>query len=389
MRRSSPLSVPWVAKHTIRGCKPGRRSGDFDIRDTNATALNFLARKKTVRRRIVGTQMASPIQTHTGRDTAVNGTGDKPFTGAVTLAVIVPATDRPACLPRVEKAIRTALDPPEEIIIVTDPPNSGPALARNIGAAEANADVLVFVDADIVVHPDIFRRIRAAFYVDPDLTALLGSYDDGPQDPGAVSAFRNLLHHYVHRTQPGPAQTFWTGLGAVRREAFEAVGGFDAERYTVPSIEDIDFGRRLFARGARIDLDPRVQGTHLKHWSVRGMVKTDLLRRGVPWMSMLLRERSTSASLNLSSRHRVSTLACVVGVGALAARRLRVARLAFATMLGLNHSFYALLWRQLGPAKAAIGVVLHTIHILTGVVAFPCGVIAYLVERMRARRSHA
>jgi GT2 family glycosyltransferase len=307
----------------------------------------------------------------------------------VTLAAIVPATDSPATLARVEKAIREALDPPEEIIVLTEPANSGPALARNLGAAQASADVLVFIDSDIVVHPDIFRRIRAAFYVDPELTAVLGSYDDGPQDPGAVSAFRNLLHHYVHRTQPGPTSTFWTGLGAVRREAFEAVGGFDAERFAVPSIEDIEFGRRLFASGARIDLDPRVQGTHLKHWSVRDMIRTDFARRGVPWVSLLLRERSTSSTLNLSSRHRASTLVCLVGVCALPLRRFKLARTAFAAMLGLNHSFYALLWRQLGPVKAGVGAVLHVVHVLTGVVALPGGIVAYALERRRARRSRA
>src|SRR5205807_8681242 len=62
--------------------------------------------------------------------------------------------------------------------------------------------------------------------------------------------------------------TFWAGLGAVRRDAFEAVGGFDAERYLVPSVEDIDLGARLATTGHRIELDPAVQGTHLKAWSL-------------------------------------------------------------------------------------------------------------------------
>jgi glycosyltransferase involved in cell wall biosynthesis len=282
-----------------------------------------------------------------------------------------------------------ALDPPEEVVVLTEPANCGPAHARNAGAARATADVLVFIDADVVVHRDVFRRIRAAFYVDPELTAVLGCYDDGPPDPGVVSAFRNLLHHYVHRTQPGPTSTFWSGLGAVRRDAFEAVGGFDSERFAVPSIEDIEFGRRLFASGARIDLDPRIRGTHLKHWGVWGMIKTDFLRRGVPWVSMLLRDRSSSSTLNLSSRNRASMLACLLGVGALALRRMGVARAAFATMFALNHSFYALLWRQLGPAKAAAGSVLHVIHVLTGIAALPGGVVAYALERLRARGQHA
>ncbi|MGH7896935.1 MAG: acetone carboxylase subunit gamma, partial [Candidatus Binatia bacterium] len=44
------------------------------------------------------------------------------------------------------------------------------------------------------------------------------------------SRFRNLLHRHVHQEGAGPATTFWAGLGAIRREAFERVGGFDALR---------------------------------------------------------------------------------------------------------------------------------------------------------------
>jgi GT2 family glycosyltransferase len=303
-----------------------------------------------------------------------------------TLAAVVPATDSPAFLPRIERAIRDALDPPEETIVVTDPPYSSPASARNAGAERATADILVFIDSDLEVDRDVFRRIRAAFWVDPELTALFGSYDDGPEHPGTVSAFRNLLHHHVHRSQFGPKSTFWSGLGAVRREAFLAVGGFDADRYPSPSIEDIDLGRRLMARSARIDLDPRVRGTHLKHWTLAQMVKTDIWRRGTPWVNMMLRERSLSSALNLSARHRASTAACFAGVLALLTRRLRLARWAFLTVLALNHSLYALLWRNLGAPRAVAGVCLHVIHLMSGVAAVPPGVISYFLERRRDNR---
>ena len=57
------------------------------------------------------------------------------------------------------------------------------------------------------------------FAADPTLSALFGAYDDLPAAPGIVSNFRNLLHHHVHHRNAGPAETFWTGLGAVRRRA--------------------------------------------------------------------------------------------------------------------------------------------------------------------------
>ena len=207
-----------------------------------------------------------------------------------TISVVVPATDRPATLPRCTAALHraAAVVGDVEIVVVQGPRDLDVCAARNTGAARASGDVVVFVDSDVEVHPDALDRIRSAFTDDPALTAVFGSYDDAPPG-GTVAAFRNLLHHHVHQSGAGPAGTFWSGLGAIRRDAFLAAGGFDGERFPQPSIEDVDLGVRLVAGGARIVLDPAIQGTHLKAWTLGSMVRTDFARRGVPWVALLLR----------------------------------------------------------------------------------------------------
>src|SRR3954451_2820529 len=185
-----------------------------------------------------------------------------------TLTAIVPATDAPATLGRCIEAIRAADEPPETLEVVEAHAVPGAAAARNAGARGAAGDVLVFVDSDVLVHAEVFTRIRRAFDADPGLTAVFGSYDDSPTAPGAVSGFRNLLHHWVHHESAVPPETFWAGIGAVRRDAFEAVGGFDEKRYRRASLEDVELGARLAAGGARIVLDPEIKGTHLKSWSL-------------------------------------------------------------------------------------------------------------------------
>lgn len=297
-----------------------------------------------------------------------------------SLSAIVPATNDPPTLAACLDAIRAAADPPEDLIVVNDG-GGGPAHARNRGAMRAAGDVLVFVDADVLVHPDAFSRIREAFDADPELAALFGSYDDSPADPGAVSQFRNLLHHHVHQESAGRATTFWAGLGAVRREAFEAVGGFDEDRYAVPSVEDIDLGMRLAAAGRTIALDPSIQGTHLKRWTVRSMVETDLWHRGVPWTELVLRHGVRSSALNLGPRHRASAVLSVVAVLSLLRGRLRTTVLALAALVALNRSFYALLARRRGTAEAVLGVGLHVLHHLAGAAAVPIA----LAERLRKR----
>ena len=300
----------------------------------------------------------------------------------VTLSCVVPATNRPVTLEQALAAIRAAVDPPEELIVIEEPSLAGPAEARNDGARRATGDVLVFVDSDVVVHEDAFQRLRAAFDADPDLVAVFGSYDDAVATSGAVAGFRNLLHHHVHQRSGGKAQTFWAGLGAVRRDAFLAADGFDADRYPVPSIEDIELGGRLAAAGCRILLDPALQGTHLKEWRLPDMVKTDFAQRGVPWVELLLERRELPATLNLGWRERASAAASVAAAVSLLRHKPAGAVIALGSLVALNRDFYGLLARRQGSHRAAIGVGLHAIHHLTAAAAVPAGVIVYL------RRQH-
>jgi glycosyltransferase involved in cell wall biosynthesis len=297
-----------------------------------------------------------------------------------TLSVIVPATGRSQSVARCCEAIEGELGEADELIVVTEPPGAGPAAARNAGATRAAGDVLAFVDADVVLHPGALDRIRSAFAADPTLVALFGSYDDSPEAPGLVSGFRNLLHHHVHHQGAGDAATFWAGIGAIRRGAFEGSGGFDAERYPAPSVEDIELGLRLTRGGARIVLDPRIQGTHLKGWSLAGMVRTDFASRGVPWVELLLRPGTSRAVLNLGWHHRLSAAAAVLAAGALPARRPRALVAAILALVLLNRPLYGLLWRRRGPTEAVAGVALHALHHLTAVAAVPAGVAVHLAR---------
>lgn len=298
---------------------------------------------------------------------------------ALRLSAIVPATDQPATLGQCLAALRAAEDGPDEIICFRRPASVGPAGARNFGSATATGDVLVFVDADVVVHPDAFRLIRERMS-DPDVAGVFGSYDETPAEQGTASTFRNLLHHYVHQQGAGRAVTFWAGLGAIRREAFFDVGGFDEARFPTPSIEDIELGTRLTAAGHRLELDPRIQGTHLKRWTVRRMVETDLFARGAPWVALALRQRSAPAAMNLGWRHRVSAAAAVTLAWSVGTRRPLPALTATGALVLANRPFYSLLVRRMGFRRALGGVALHVLHHLTAVAALPVGLTQHCLE---------
>jgi hypothetical protein len=303
----------------------------------------------------------------------------------VSLSGVVPATDRRATLEQVVRAIEAARDAPEEVIVVDRPARLGPAAARNVGARRAVGDVIVFVDADVEVHPDVFERIRAAFDEDPELTAVFGSYDDDPGGDGVVSDFRNLLHHYIHQRGAGPTTTFWAGLGAIRRDALLAAGGFDEARFPRASVEDIELGVRVHRNGGRIVLDPTIQGRHLKTWTLAAMIETDLLRRGVPWLRMILDDRAHTTVLNLGWRHRLSAGVAVVLLAAIIRRDLRLAGALAAALLALDADFYGLLARRRGPKLVAAGFALHVVHRLTAVAAVPVALVWHLRDRSTGR----
>ncbi len=179
----------------------------------------------------------------------------------------------------------------------------GPAAARNLGVECATGDVVLFIDADVVIHEDTVAVARRAL-ADPEVVAVFGAYDDRPTDPGFFSRFKNLQHHAVHLRSAGQATTFWSGCGAVRRQAFLAVGGFDVAQFPQPSIEDIELGYRLRAAGGRILLDPNMLATHLKRWTLTDLIRTDVFRRALPWARLLLRRPEASDDLNVTPKER-------------------------------------------------------------------------------------
>jgi GT2 family glycosyltransferase len=257
-------------------------------------------------------------------------------------------------------------------IVVRIPTPRGPAAARNLGAQAAVSPLIFFLDADVAVHPDALGLALARFEGEPTLTALFGSYDDRPAAPGFVSQYRNLLHHFVH--QQGvfhdgirPAHTFWTGCGIIRREAFLEFGGFDPRLYPRPAIEDIELGYRLTRAGHRIVLARDVLATHLKRWTLFEMVRTDIFRRGVPWMLLIKRTGTLESDLNVSLRQKacvaVTGLMLLIGLFCpLIPRAATLLPAGLAVIVGLNFDLFRLFARRGGVAFAVGSVALHFLY---------------------------
>lgn len=270
-----------------------------------------------------------------------------------------------------------------QVVVVPGP--SGPAVARNRAAAVAAGDVLVFVDADVVVAAEALPGMCRRLDDEAGLDGVFGAYDLAPAERNFMSQYRNLSHAYVHEVGDTRASTFWAGLGAVRADAFRSVGGFD-ERFTRPSIEDIELGYRLVAAGYSLRLDSTFRGRHLKRWTLASSIATDVRARGIPWTQLIHRSGALSNDLNTTVRLRLSVALTAALTASLAAAIVQpwaaaVAAALLAAVIGLNHSYYRWFARTRGLLFAVAVIPVHLVHHFCNGISFVAGTLLYVAAR--------
>lgn len=379
----------------------------------------------------------------------VGGNDAPPMSDRLAVTVVTPVYDDvvnlKACLDKL-----LACDPPPARVIVVDdasPPaaaeairrlceensvfylkmeqNVGPAVARNRGADAAETPIVFFIDADCEAAPDAIGRIELTLDPDSPYDAVFGSYDDAPSDRHLVSAWKNLAHHHTHQQGNPEARTFWSGCGAVKREIFQKMGGFD-ESYGRPCIEDIELGMRMTDAGHRVRLDRALQVKHRKRWTLWKLLKTDLFDRAIPWTRAMRRRPTTGGGedLNLKASQKLSALLTLVTGGLLliavlldwraiavpilwlamtliadwkralewpaalvAIATLVVAcfgdRFVWIPLIGgtlavigvvlLNRGLYVLVAKRLGVAAAMLSIVPHGLHFAVAILGFAIG----------------
>jgi GT2 family glycosyltransferase len=314
-----------------------------------------------------------------------------------TLSIVIPVYNGGEAFRRCLSSLSQSVSPTTEIIVVDDggtddswqlaeafgarvirlPINRGPAHARNVGALAAKGELLFFIDADVAIRVDTLSQVIREFDHYPDRAALIGSYDDLPGAPNFLSQYKNLLHHYTHQTACEEASTFWGACGAIRREVFLAIGGFD-ETYRKPSIEDIELGYRLKRAGYRIRLSKQVQVKHLKRWGVRSLLKADFYDRALPWTRLIWRDGRFINDLNLQTSSRISVVSVYSLVLSLIlacwwSSALMLTVFCALTLLGLNASVYRFFYHERGMRFAMQAIPWHWLYYGYSGLAFAIG----------------
>ncbi len=146
----------------------------------------------------------------------------------------------------------TAMDSGATVVSV---PNRVVAAVRNAGAAVTTAPLLAFVDADHELDPG-WVEAAVGLMASPRITAIGADYH-----PPAEATWVQRTYDRLRRHPPANETTSWLPSGnlVVRRDAFEAIGGFDE---TLESCEDVDLCRRLRERGGCLIAAPSLYSTH-------------------------------------------------------------------------------------------------------------------------------
>ena len=135
-----------------------------------------------------------------------------------------------------------------------------PAKARNRGAAKTSGEIIVFTDADCIPHADWLQMLAVRF-TEPEVTVVGGGVCFQSQNYWTIADNVSMFHDYLATQPPGYRDQLPSLNLAIRRYAFDQIGGFD-ERYPRPSGEDSDLTIRLRYAGYKLFFEPRAMITH-------------------------------------------------------------------------------------------------------------------------------
>jgi len=199
----------------------------------------------------------------------------------LTVSLVVPCYNGAATLGRVLDGVLRQTRVPDEVLVVddgsTDPTaevarrhgarvlvhgeNRGISAARNTGLRAGVGEVVVFLDADAVPHPDLVRRLVQGLDA-PGVGAAGGQLCE----LAPVGVADRWRAHFWRQTQGrqrlADAPLVVGACCAVRRDMALAAGGF-AERFRTNG-EDVDLSVRLRQRGLRLTYDPHARAIHLR-----------------------------------------------------------------------------------------------------------------------------
>lgn len=216
-------------------------------------------------------------------------------------SVIIPARNAARTLPLCLEAIFSQSVKPAEVIVVNDGSSDatretalrfpgrvidvriadGAMKPRFEGAREASTELLIFIDADVVILPGTFERVLRHFE-DSSLSALTGRLTRSSRIGGFFTRYKNEYMNYIFGKRAGETDFLYGSIFAVRARDFVP---FNPVSKPFTDVADSELGFQLALRGKRILLDGALEVEHLKAYSFLSLIRNDFI---IPFMFMRL-----------------------------------------------------------------------------------------------------
>ncbi len=206
-------------------------------------------------------------------------------------SVVIPAYNAEKTICQCLEAVFASKEYVQEVIIVNDASidrtvelarrfpcriielkqNRGPAYSRMLGLKETTAEIVVFIDADVLVDKSIFSELLGAFSTYSDATAIVGMLSKKHPNKDFFSQYKNLYMHYIFSQCPLEIDFIYGAFYAVKKKYYTFMPL--NKRYG----EDTEFGMHLTQQGLKIILEKKIQVVHLKKYSLFSFIKNDFL----------------------------------------------------------------------------------------------------------------
>lgn len=142
----------------------------------------------------------------------------------------------------------------------------GKSGVRNLGAAHASGEILLFTDADCEPAPDWIERMVAPFRDDPAVAGVKGAYWSRQGEPVARFTQVEVEERYDRMAAQETINFIDTYAAGYRRSIFLEQGGFDE---SLPEVEDQDLSFRLARAGHKMVFAPEARVYHRHTVSAR------------------------------------------------------------------------------------------------------------------------
>ncbi len=253
------------------------------------------------------------------------------------VSVVIPVKNGEATIGRCLRSIKRSYYKNIEVIVVDDhstdrtaeiagsyncvlvpaQEGAGANAARNLGARSAKGEMFVFIDADVVIGRETILGIVERLEEDA-LDAVVGIYTARHRNDSLFSQYKNLWIRYSYMKSPPAIDWMFGAISAIRRKAFESIGGFNPGLIAQHGNDDLELGKRLARQNVRIELDLEIEVEHLKEYNLVSFVRNEFKRSaGFVMLARHLGEMGSSIAhgfVNVYPAFILSTLFSVVGV---------------------------------------------------------------------------